>query len=76
MANGLPTESIGYYTRLEKRILVELNPNILVWTAIIMSTVYCLLTSQVLVKAYEQPTKEHPNYRASVDLLDQWFVLG
>ena len=39
MANGLPRESIGYYTGLGKRILVELNPNILVRDAIIMSGV-------------------------------------
>ena len=36
MANGLPRESIGYYTGLGQRILVELNPNILVQDAIIM----------------------------------------
>ena len=35
-ANGLPRESIGYYTGLGQQILVELNPNILVRDAIIM----------------------------------------
>ena len=30
LANGLSRESIGYYTGLGQRILVELNPNILV----------------------------------------------
>ena len=36
-------ESIGYYTGLGQRILVELNPNILVWDAVIMYTVHCTL---------------------------------
>ena len=40
MANGLPRESIGYYTGLGQRILVELNPNILVWDAIIMDIMF------------------------------------
>ena len=39
MANGLPRESIEYYTGLGQRILVELNPNILVRDAIIMYNV-------------------------------------
>ena len=37
MANGLPRESIEYYTGLGQRTLVELNPNILVRDAIIMA---------------------------------------
>ena len=40
MANGLLRESIGYYTGLGQRILVELNPNILVRDAIRMHTAY------------------------------------
>ena len=36
MANGLPRESIGHYTGLGQRILVDLNPNILVLYAIRM----------------------------------------
>ena len=34
LANGLPRESIGHYSRLGQPILVELNPNILVRVAI------------------------------------------
>ena len=37
MARGLPREFIGHYTGLGQRILVELNPNILVRDAIRMS---------------------------------------
>ena len=39
LANGLPRESIGHYTGLGQRILVELNPNILVRDAIRMQSV-------------------------------------
>ena len=46
MANGLPRESIGHYTGLGQRILVELNPNILVRDAIRMAW---------LIKLYNTP---------------------
>ena len=36
LANGLPRESIGHYTRLGQRIVVELNSNIVVRDAIRM----------------------------------------
>ena len=45
LANGLPRESIGHYTGLGQRILVELNPNILVLDAIRMYSVQCTVYS-------------------------------
>ena len=39
LANGLPKESIGYYTGLGQQILIKLNHNILVWDAIIITEI-------------------------------------
>ena len=47
MANGLLRESIGHYIGLGQQILVELNPNILVWDAIRMYTQFAVKGSRV-----------------------------
>ena len=69
LANGLPRVSIGHYTGLGQRILLELNPNILVRDAIRMSIVrYIALSAQDSDKFYNQEQER--------DVMGFFFIYG